>query len=129
MGCLVSPVQSNMAVVRTRREPPCLFKGRAAAAPYTSTLEGAVNARRGPTLMNRAHVGTRSREGRGRLLEFWLGIVAVTAISLAGWLISSSGAAAPYTVFLAVVGLVLLSAGIVFVHRRIERRIAKIKEL
>jgi hypothetical protein len=53
----------------------------------------------------------------------------VTDISLAGWLISSSEAAAPYTVFFAVVGLILLSAAIVFLHRRIERRIAKIKEL
>jgi hypothetical protein len=53
----------------------------------------------------------------------------VTDISLAGWLISSSEAAAPYTVFFAVVGLILLSAAIVFPHRRIERRIAKIKEL
>jgi len=50
-------------------------------------------------------------------------------ISLAGWLISSSGTAAPYTVFFAVLGLILLSAGIVLLHRRIERRIDRIKEL
>ena len=62
-------------------------------------------------------------------LKFWLGIVVVTAISLAGWLISSWEAAAPFTVFFAVVGLILLSAGIVFLHRRIERRISRIKEL
>jgi hypothetical protein len=62
-------------------------------------------------------------------LKFWLGIVVVTDISLAGWLISSSDTAAPYTAFLAVAGLVLLSAGIVFLHRRIEKRIAKLKEL
>jgi len=62
-------------------------------------------------------------------LKFWLGIVVVTDISLAGWLISSSETAAPYTVFFAVVGLVLLSAGIVFLHRRIERHITRIKEL
>ena len=62
-------------------------------------------------------------------LKFWLGIVVVTDISLAGWLISSSDTAAPYTVFFAVVGLILLSTGIVFLHRRIERRIAKTKEL
>lgn len=29
---------SNMAVVRTRREPLCFFEGRA-AAPYTSTSD------------------------------------------------------------------------------------------
>ena len=62
-------------------------------------------------------------------LKFWLGIVVVTAISLTGWLISSSDTAASYTVALAVTGLVLLSAGIVFLHRRIERRINRIKEL
>jgi hypothetical protein len=62
-------------------------------------------------------------------LKFWLGIVVVTDISLAGWLISSSDVAAPYTVFFAVLGLILLSAGIVVLHRRIERRVAEIKEL
>ena len=62
-------------------------------------------------------------------LKFWLGIVVVTDISLAGWLLSSSGIAAAYTVVLAVMGLILLSAGIVFLHRRIERRIDRIKEL
>jgi hypothetical protein len=35
--------------------------------------------------------------------------VVVIDISLAGWLISSSDTAAPYAVFLAVVGLILLS--------------------
>ena len=62
-------------------------------------------------------------------LKFWLGIVVVTDISLAGWLLSSSDTAAPYTVFFAVAGLILLSAGIVVLHRRIERRISRIKEL
>ena len=62
-------------------------------------------------------------------LKFWLGIFVVTDISLAGWLISSPDTAAGYTVFSAVCGLILLSAGIVFVHRRIERRMSRIKEL
>jgi hypothetical protein len=53
----------------------------------------------------------------------------VTDISLAGWLLSSSDTASPYTVFFAVLGLILLSAGIVILHRRIERRIVRIKEL
>ena len=60
-------------------------------------------------------------------LKFWLGIVVVTDISLAGWLLSSSDTAAPYTVFFAVLGLILLSAGIVVLHRRIERRSSRIK--
>ena len=62
-------------------------------------------------------------------LKFWQGIVVVTDISLAGWLISSSDSAASITVFLALAGIVLLSAGIVVLHRRIERRIDRIKEL
>jgi len=62
-------------------------------------------------------------------LKFWLGIVVVTDISLAGWLISSSDTAASYTVAFAVLGLIALSAGIVFLHSRIERRIERIKDL
>ena len=62
-------------------------------------------------------------------LKFWLGIVVVTDISLAGWFISSSETAAPYLMSLAVCGLILLSAGIVLVHRLVQRRISRIKEL
>ena len=62
-------------------------------------------------------------------LKVWLGIVVVTDISLAGWLISSSESAASLTFFLALAGLVLLSAGIVVLHRRIERRIDRMREL
>ena len=62
-------------------------------------------------------------------LKVWLGIVVVTDISLAGWLISSSESAASLTFFLALTGLVLLSAGIVVLHRRIERRIDRMREL
>lgn len=59
-------------------------------------------------------------------LKLWQGIVVVTDISLAGWLISAGDAAHPITVFLAVLGLVLLSFGIVVLHRQIERRIEQI---
>ena len=62
-------------------------------------------------------------------LKFWQGIVVITDISLAGWLISSSGRAAAITVFLAVAGLVLLSLGIVVLHRKIEHRIDRIREI
>ena len=61
--------------------------------------------------------------------KFWLGIFVVTAISLVGWIVSSHDTAAPYTVFLAVCGLISFSAGIVVVHRRIGRRISRLKEL
>ena len=62
-------------------------------------------------------------------LKFWLGVVVVTDISVAGWFISSSETAAPYTVFVALCGLILLTAGIVILNRRIEHRISRIKEL
>jgi hypothetical protein len=59
-------------------------------------------------------------------LKLWQGIVVVTDISLAGWLLSAGNAAHPITVFLAVLGIVLLSFGIVVLHRQIERRIEQI---
>ena len=59
-------------------------------------------------------------------LKFWQGIVVVTDISLAGWLISASDTAALLTFALAVAGVVLLSLGIVILHRQIERRIDQI---
>ena len=62
-------------------------------------------------------------------LKFWQGIVVVTDISLAGWLISASDIAAPLTVVLAIAGVVLLSLGIVILHRQIERRIEHIGRL
>lgn len=62
-------------------------------------------------------------------LKFWQGIVVVTDISLAGWLISASDTAARLTVILAVAGVVLLSLGIVVLHRQIERRIDQIGRL
>jgi len=59
-------------------------------------------------------------------LKFWLGIAVVTNISLAGWLISSFDTAARFTFALALAGMVLLSFGILFLHRQIERRIEQI---
>ena len=62
-------------------------------------------------------------------LKFWQGIVVVTDISLAGWLISAAESATRLTGLLAVLGVVLLSSGIVVLHRRIERRIEQIGAL
>jgi len=62
-------------------------------------------------------------------LKFWHGIVVVTDISLAGWLISASDTAARLTFVLAVAGVVLLSLGIVVLRRQIERRIEQIGRL
>jgi len=62
-------------------------------------------------------------------LKFWQGIVVVTDISLGGWLVSASDTAAHLTFALAVAGVVLLSIGIVVLHRQIERRIGQIGKL
>jgi len=58
--------------------------------------------------------------------KLWQGVAAVTDISLTGWIITAADKAARLIVFLAVLGVVLLSAGMVILHRRIERRIAEI---
>jgi hypothetical protein len=62
-------------------------------------------------------------------LKFWQGIVVVTDISLTGWLITASDTATRLTVILAVVGVALLSSGIVVLHQQIERRIEQIGKL
>lgn len=61
--------------------------------------------------------------------KFWLGIAVVTDISLAGWLITSFDTAARLTFALALAGVILLSSGILVLHRQIERRIEQIGAL
>ena len=53
----------------------------------------------------------------------------VTDISLVGWLVSTADGARPLTVALAIVGVFLLTFGIVMLHRQIERRIDHIGRL
>lgn len=62
-------------------------------------------------------------------LKFWQGIVVVTDISVAGWLISASDSASTLTFVLALAGLAALTIGIVVLHRQIERRIERIGKL
>jgi len=62
-------------------------------------------------------------------LKFWQGIMVVTDISLVGWLVSTADGARPLTVALAIVGVFLLTSGIVMLHRQIERRIDHIGRL
>jgi small-conductance mechanosensitive channel len=59
-------------------------------------------------------------------LKFWQGIVVVTDISVAGWLVSASEGASTLTFVLALAGLAGLTIGIVALHRQIERRIERI---
>jgi hypothetical protein len=53
----------------------------------------------------------------------------ITDISLAGWLISAVDEADRLRVFLAVLGVILLSFGAVVLHRRIDRRMEQLGEL
>jgi hypothetical protein len=70
------------------------------ALPLASMMEGA---------LGRCHVSELDHLGEEvAYLKFWLGIVVVTDISLAGWLISSSDTAASYTVFFAILGLAIV---------------------
>jgi hypothetical protein len=62
-------------------------------------------------------------------LKFWQGIMVVTDISLVGWLVSTADGALPLTIALAIVGVVLLTFGIIMLHRQIERRIDHIGRL
>jgi len=62
-------------------------------------------------------------------LKFWQGVMVVTDISLVGWLVSTADTARPFTVALAIVGVVLLTFGVVMLHRQIERRIDQIGKL
>ncbi len=62
-------------------------------------------------------------------LRFWLGIMVVTDISLVGWLASTADTATPSLLSFAIVGIVLLSLGILFLHRQIERRIEQVGRL
>jgi hypothetical protein len=62
-------------------------------------------------------------------LKLWQGIMIVTDISLAGWLVSAVDTAERLRFFLAVLGVVLLSLAIAVLHRKIERRVVQIGRL
>ena len=56
-------------------------------------------------------------------LKLWLGIAVATDITLAGWLVSASGTADSLRFWMALVAVALLSLGVLFLHRHIERLI------
>jgi hypothetical protein len=64
-------------------------------------------------------------------LKFWQGIVVVTDISVAGWLISAVTGAGPLSVafVLAALGVVSLSIIAMAIHRQIAQRIHKLGQL
>ena len=62
-------------------------------------------------------------------LRFWIGIMVATEIALMGWLISTPIGGNPTLWFIGAFGALLLGAGILLVHRQIERRIDQIGKL
>jgi hypothetical protein len=62
-------------------------------------------------------------------LRFWLGLMVATEIALVGWLISTPISSDPTLWFIGAFGAFLLGAGILLVHRQIERRIDRIGTL
>ena len=62
-------------------------------------------------------------------LKFWQGVLVVTDISMIGWLASNVASTAAGTVALAIVSVVFITAGVVMLHRRIERRIDQVGDL
>ena len=62
-------------------------------------------------------------------LKVWLGILVLTDISTFGWLISNVETAATLLLWAAVIAVVALTAGILLLHRRIDRYIQSLREL
>jgi hypothetical protein len=60
-------------------------------------------------------------------LKVWLGIPVITDISVFGWPVSSFGAATALLLWGAVIAVVALTAGVLLIHRRIERHIRSLK--
>ncbi|MGH8008756.1 MAG: hypothetical protein ACREQ3_17340 [Candidatus Binatia bacterium] len=62
-------------------------------------------------------------------LKFWQGVLVVTDISLIGGLVSNATSTTVGAVTLAVISVVFITAGVIVLHRQIERRIDQVGEL
>ena len=62
-------------------------------------------------------------------LKVWLGIMVITDISLFGWLITHFDRAPSRIVVGCILAVIAVSAGIVLIHRRIERHIESLRSL
>lgn len=62
-------------------------------------------------------------------LKFWQGLAVAVLVSLAGWLITSSGDAEAWTFRLAIAGVGCLGIAVVVLGRQIARRIDEIGKL
>ena len=98
-------------------------------APYTSTLERAVNVRHAEALIREPMSELDRIKEQLVYLRFWLGIMVVTEITLVGWLISTPIGTNPTLWFIGAFGAVLLAAAIFVVHRQVQRRIDQIGKL
>jgi hypothetical protein len=61
--------------------------------------------------------------------KLWLGIMVVTDISLIGWFIGNYGQAVAGLLITDLLAVVVVSAGIAELHRRIKRQIEHLREL
>ena len=62
-------------------------------------------------------------------LKVWLGILVVTDISLVGWLASNLATAKTLLLFTGILAVVVTTAGVVMIYRRIEQRIESLRGL
>lgn len=60
-------------------------------------------------------------------LKFWLGVMVVTDISLAGWLLGNYTVASGMLIAGDVVTIFVLSLGIYILHKRIEKEIDRLE--
>jgi hypothetical protein len=62
-------------------------------------------------------------------LRLWLGMLAVTDISLTGWTASAIDTASTRLLSLSVAVMIVLGTGVLLLNRLIERRIERIRRL
>ena len=62
-------------------------------------------------------------------LRLWLGMLAVTHISLTGWTASAIDTASTRLLSLSVAVMIVLGTGVLLLNRLIERRIERIRRL
>jgi len=61
--------------------------------------------------------------------KLWLGVAVVTDIGLMGWLLANADSADRLRLVLAELGVVVLTFGVVILHRQIDQRVARIGKL